>query len=168
MGQPLGRFSCPDSRYVLQTVSPQSLESGHSGECVYRYQPNVPWMENWPAQAEHVSGPMCPPSDYRVAPSGPCTGSVIPGSQIDGFCPKVCQDGSGNYFDCSYTVPVNQSVPTPTQSYDPSGPNVSCTFVYPAQPACDDGRPSGASYRGQVSWGGRCVLTASERIPAGG
>ncbi|RZA05642.1 MAG: hypothetical protein EOP11_12355 [Proteobacteria bacterium] len=160
--QPLKKISCPQD-YVMMSLDPRSLEGTGSGTCVYRYKRSVPWMETWPSGMEYVSGPMCPQQNYAVDPAGACVGTPIPGSAVKGYCPKVCQDGTGLWYDCSYEVdPVLTSAVT--QSI--SGPNVTCEFVYPSQPKCDDGRPSGASFRGQVAWGGTCRLTAPLTVPA--
>lgn len=158
--------SCGDSKYALQQVDPRNLDegSGVSGSCIYRYQPNIAWMDTWPSGRDAVEMNVCPDADYTITPSGRCTMNVI--SQTNGYEPKICQDGVGAYYDCSEEpAPIIQEGVTYRIDQDPpvgatkNGARVSCTLVQFGN------QPFGASWRGEVQWSGRCVLNRPQRIP---
>lgn len=156
----LAKLTCPN-KYVLRIMDPTSLDETRSpqGLCVYRYKKEVPWMEEWPRGQTSVSGPFCPQEDFGVVPNGECTVNVT--SRTDGVCPRTCCDGEGNCSDCSYTVPPNISY-TVSQNFDARGPNVNCSFQKTGTQQC------GASWEGEVVWGGRCKIYVPEHEPAGG
>jgi hypothetical protein len=162
--------ACP-TNYVLQQVNPASLEYNDDGtapvpqgRCVYRYKSDLPWMETWPAGKDYVEGNMCPNADYDAVPNGACAWSVIPGSDQNGWHQQICGDGGGTpFYDCSAEVPVQHNAHV---VYNTAGHRVRCELIYDGGMAGQGGY--GASWRGQVSWGGRCVIkpTVPQTLPA--
>lgn len=154
--QDLRSMVCPE-KYVAQRVRPGSMETSPEGTCVYRYKKQLPWMAPWPTGAASVSGRFCPAQDYEAIGTGSCTVQVT--SSTNGYCPATCTDAQGASYDCSYSV-------APTIAYDiqqsVSGPNVSCSFTKTGSQQC------GASWEGQVVWGGNCRITVPETQAGGG
>jgi hypothetical protein len=159
----LGQAACADSRYVLQTVDPRTLDQGASvnGTCVYRFKNDIPWMDPWPTGKDEVTMNVCPSADYDIVPDGTCQMDVIERTQ--GWCVKSCQDGNGFWYDCSEPIDpvINYHIEQdPAPGNRKNGPQVMCRLVQ------DGAQPCQASWKGQVRWSGRCQLNQPRYVPA--
>ncbi|RZA07479.1 MAG: hypothetical protein EOP11_07590 [Proteobacteria bacterium] len=162
--RPMETAVCQDPKYALQQISALDLDTGGGvpGSCIYRYKPDIPWMEPWPAGRDSVEMNVCPDADYTIVPSGRCTMNVL--AQQNGYEPRICQDETGTYEDCSvHPAPVITEGVTyridqdPPQGATKPGSRVTCTLVQIGT------QPPGASWTGEVQWGGRCVFNRPNR-----